>query len=297
MEKDSCGVVVGRFQTPELHAGHRHLLDTALAKHGTLIVVLGVTGGQPTDADPLDAETRARMIRASYPDAIVRTLEDRRSNAAWSAALDAVIREASGGCPATLYGSRDSFAWAYRGECGVEEVTEIPGESGTKARERAAKTPLASKDFRRGAIYATANRFPTSYQAVDAVIVRHKTREVLLGWKEGDDGMRFIGGFADPGDDSLEAAARREAFEETDGMELGEPEYLGSVRCEDRRYRKGSDKVMTAAFLLPYVFGPATAGDDLDRVEWTRIEDVESRLGDAHKRIWELAKKRLVTNG
>jgi bifunctional NMN adenylyltransferase/nudix hydrolase len=291
----TLGVIVGRFQVAELHEGHRALIDTAVHEQERLLVVLGSTGGQPTDNDPLDIETRTLMIREAYPHALVRTLKDHPSDTAWSASLDRIVAEVAEGGKATLYGSRDCFLGSYHGALAQRTIPPLPNVNGTERRKNAGKHPLASPDFRQGAIYATGQRFPTSYQAVDTIIVRRETQEVLLGGKSGEDGLRFIGGFVDPSDGSLEAAAKREAYEETDGVELTAPTYLGSLRIDDHRYRKGPDGVMSAVFLAFYVFGAPRARDDLERLEWVRIEDVARRLAYFHLPLWNLVGPHLST--
>lgn len=290
----TLGVIVGRFQVAELHRGHRYLIEQVLGKHASVLIVLGTTGGQPTRRNPLDAETRTRMIQARYPTIQVRTLEDHPSNEAWSQALDALITEVGKGRKATLYGSRDSFFGGYSGCFPMHTIAPIHPTNGTDARKRAATKPRVSRAFRQGAIYAAYARLPISYQTVDMVIVRRETGHVLLGRKTGEEKLRFPGGFVDAADLTLEAAARREIYEETGGLEVGPPTYAGSLRIQDHRYHQSGDAILTSVFILPYLFGAPRASDDLAHLEWVRFEDVEARIAVFHLPIWHLTQPQLT---
>lgn len=274
-------VVVGRFQVQSLTEAHRALLDAASA-HGDLWVVLGSTGGQPTESDPLDYSTRWVMLGREYVDCVVRELLDHPDNAEWSRRLDALV-----GPNATLFCGRDSFRKHYTGTLPVVEVPEVPSVSGTDAR--AAIGAPYDQVGRAGMVFAAKHRFPTSYQAVDVVILCDD--EVLLGRKSGMTGWQFPGGFVDPSDGSLEESAIREVAEET-GLTLGRsPFYVGSVRIDDYRYRKSRDKVMSAVFVARANPGHALrAGDDLEEVGWFAVNDVEGRLAESHRPIWALAR-------
>ena len=48
--RSDVGVVIGRFQVDELHAGHVELLNTVQAKHPNMLVLLG-SKPSPPDAD------------------------------------------------------------------------------------------------------------------------------------------------------------------------------------------------------------------------------------------------------
>lgn len=284
----SYAVIIGRFQVADLHAGHRYLIDTAIKSHDQLLIILGVTGGEATNRNPLDAKTREQMIKRHYPNAIVRTLNDQASDEVWSQKLDAIITEITLGT-ATIYGSRDCFASHYRGRYKVELLNEIPMISGERSRRGIADRPLDDQIFRLGMIYAQQIRFPASYQTVDIVVYRKETGEILLGRKDDETTWRFIGGFVDPTDESLELAAKRECYEETGGIEIDMPKYIGSTRINDHRYRNSDDGIMTAIFTAQYIFGAPRATDDLAELKWVRIEDVEAQLAPNHQIIWKKA--------
>jgi bifunctional NMN adenylyltransferase/nudix hydrolase len=110
--------------------------------------------------------------------------------------------------------------------------------------------------------------YDTSFQATDAVIRNAQNDMFLLGKR--DKGLwRFIGGFVDPKDASLEDSAKRERIEEAGiNLECDNPKYLFSFRVNDPRYRESRHKIMSAVFLHDYIFGFARAGDDIKHVEW-----------------------------
>jgi len=110
--------------------------------------------------------------------------------------------------------------------------------------------------------------YPTSFQTTDAIIRNSQVNKFLLGKKETGN-WRFIGGFVDPKDASLEDASYRERVEETGkNLECAKPEYLFSFRVDDPRYRKTEHKILTAVFLHEYIYGFPEAGDDIKEVEW-----------------------------
>ncbi len=91
--------------------------------------------------------------------------------------------------------------------------------------------------------------------------------EILLARKPGEKAYRLIGGFVDPSDGSMEAAARREVMEEAH-IEIGAPEYVGSFHVDDWRYRNEVDQIITTVFVAPYTFGAIQPDDDIEELRW-----------------------------
>src|SRR5689334_16254558 len=121
MKSNTLGVVVVRLQVPELHAGHRYLLNTVSAIHSRVLVVIGETEARLTPEDPLTFEMREAMLCKMFPNVIVARLSDHPSDLKWSMLLDDLICAHSGlsssadapnNAP-TLYGGRDSFLKHY----------------------------------------------------------------------------------------------------------------------------------------------------------------------------------------
>jgi bifunctional NMN adenylyltransferase/nudix hydrolase len=272
-KKREIGVVVGRFQIPELHAGHIGVLDEVAETHNKVIVFLGICPGLGDKRNPLDYDLRKKMIQEKYPEIIVLPISDQEFDKPWSALLDKKIREV---CPVgdvTLYGSRDSFMLRYHGVFPTVELEQKIYISGTQVRAEAALRANGSVDFRRGVIYGSFNRYPTAYGTTDMAVINYKTHEVLMGRKYEGAKLRFPGGFLQPGE-THEQGARREFNEETGGnVEVSKSlTYIGSFAIDDWRYRSRQDKITTVFFTGVYLWGPIEATDDLYEVEWVKID-------------------------
>jgi bifunctional NMN adenylyltransferase/nudix hydrolase len=300
MDDATLGVVVARFQTPDLHAGHRHLLDVVSERHRRVLVVLGTPRTYvPTAKNPLDFPTRRELVHRHHPGAIVAELPDCRDDALWSRQLDAIVARHAPPAEAVLYGSRDSFLPYYTGAYRAEEIEALHDLTATELRLEAVTHPRQTTDFRCGVIYAATTRPPVVYQTVDVAVLDREGARVLLASKNEDAGLlRFIGGFVLPSDASLEEAARREAIEESGAVEVGAPTYLGSARIDDWRYRVGADRIVTALYAVPYVFGHARGARDVDANVWVPEADATSgalsaRLVPEHRPLGELLARHL----
>lgn len=289
MKLTSIGVVVGRFQAPALHEGHKYLIDLVSSMHEQVLIVLGSRRGFATKSDPLDYASRKVMIFREFPAARIAELLDEKMDEMWSKSLDMLIRREFPDQEAVLYGSRGSFIPHYSGRFACATVeSKNEALSSTEVREEIYADPPSTEDFRAGMIYAQKLRFPMSYQAVDIAVVDFGRKRVLLGGRKNEPGVRrFIGGFVDKTDESLEFAAKREVFEEASGMEVDNLHYLGSCRIDDWRYRGTEDGIMTAFFAADYIFGAAKAGDDMDSLEWVPFSEFEKNIVAAHKPLAE----------
>jgi bifunctional NMN adenylyltransferase/nudix hydrolase len=295
MIETSFGIIVGRFQVHELHDAHRDLINTVRGKHHRVVVFLGTPPTLATKRNPLDFVTRQRMLQAAYPDLTVLQIPDQPTNEAWSRSLDARIREVAQFGKITLYGSRDSFIPSYTGSF-TPVTLDLPVNpiSGEEVRATISNKVIESADFRAGVIYSTQNRWSISLQCVDIAITREPDGALLLGRKANENLWRFPGGHVDATDLSLEAAARREAREETALSELLDMRYIGSFRVDDWRYRQETDKIMTALFTAKSGFGIARAGDDLAEIGFFPLRDLrDSILIDAHRPLFAAFKKGL----
>lgn len=272
------GVMIGRFQVPSLHDGHREVLDFIKSRHDKVLVVLGVTGHeQSTQSNPLDHIARIQMLREEYPDFDYAYIQDDPSDENWSHFLDRIVKQhLTASQNAMLYGSRDSFIPHYSGRYKTMELETDNPLSGTEIRRQVKQSrPKNSKAWREGVVYGAFARFPVNYVTVDIAIFNDDWSEILLGQKENEKThWRLPGGFTEPTSTSLEHDAAREAREETH-LEISDPKYVGSFRINDWRYRSEVDAMMTTLFYCKRIFGKAQGADDLPRVKWFKVEELE----------------------
>lgn len=282
----SVGVVIARFQTPWLHDGHVRLLDLVSRAHATMVVLLGVRDLRANRSNPLSFDLRARMVRDRFPEAMVLPLPDHRFDDTWSENVDRILCSLYPKQSVTLYGGRDSFARHYSGQYKVEVVDLQCTDSSTAIRDRVARNPSRSRDFRCGVVYAHQHQFHHSDITVDVACVSGD--RVLLIRKDGDPGWRFPGGFYDGRQDaSLEQAARRELHEETGIAAEATPEYLGSYRINDWRLRGVHDVTITTAFfLVPHPWGQPEAGDDADEAKFFPLSQLPALLVPEHTMLF-----------
>jgi bifunctional NMN adenylyltransferase/nudix hydrolase len=282
------GVIIGRFQTPELHSEHTKLIQYVLDRHEKVLLFLGVSPTLGNKKHPMDFITRKYMIEEQFgfSKLTIMPLSDNKSNEIWSKQLDSKIKEVFPLGSVTIYGSRDSFIPYYSG---INKTLELEPEvfiSATDVRELASKKVIGSSEFRAGIIYSVYNQFPVVYSTVDVAII--KNDEILLGQKLGETEWRFIGGFVDPTDESDEIAAKRETLEET-GLEVADFEYICSMQIEDWRYRGIKDRsIMTRFFKAKYIFGCPTPQDDINALKWFKLTpELENILVEEHKKLFK----------
>ncbi len=283
------GVIVGRFQVNELHHGHIKLVENVMALHKRVVILLGISPTLVTKNNPLDFVARKEMIIQKFPNISVLSIPDMPSDHNWSLELDKRLREA---CPlgsVLLYGGRDNFTKYYSGHFDTADLGEFGAFSGTEIRKEVSREVKSSADFRSGVIFAAYNQYSKVYPTVDVAIVNGD--KVLLGKKENQEKYRFIGGFSDANDESFEAAAKREAMEET-GLELGNLKYIGSAKIDDWRYRNEEDKIITLFFLAYYIHGRVEAKDDIAKLDWfLRSELKEELFVQEHKPLFQMLMK------
>jgi len=273
-------VVIGRFQTPYLHEGHLELLRQARNYSENLLVLIGCTVATGTDKNPMDFETRRKLIKYNCE---VKPLYDMLSDKDWSDQIDEIIADL-GFSEATIFGGKDnSIENYYSGKHQVKIIRDIGVHSATALRKAVGMSdPRDSQDFRAGIIYATERRYPIVYSTVDVVI--EKDDKYLVG-KKGDK-YCFIGGFIDPSDENLFIAAHREAEEETGIAKLYSVRYVGSLKIEDERYKGTKDCIMT--HLIHFETDEEVNYKKIKDKEfkdfvWATKEELEELLHDFHK--------------
>lgn len=297
-KKYDCGVLIGRFQVPDLHDAHKTLIQTVCNKHSKVIIFLGLSPIFDIN-DPLDFEARKQMILEAFPNVIVAYIPDMPSDDLWSAKLDEQIGYLKGpNQSVVLYGGRDSFISHYSGKFPTEEIVQDVWISGTEIRNMVKNNVKASKDFRHGAIWQSWQYFPSVYATVDIAVFNKDKREILLAQKANEKLWRFVGGFTDPKDNSYEEAAIRELHEEVPNIEIGgldELIYAGSTKINDWRYAKKTNKIITHLFIAHYRWGNPTPADDIAAVKWFNIDTIKAEdvILPGHLPLWEMFKKKI----
>lgn len=269
------GVIIGRFQVPELSEGHCHIIDNVKNSHKHLLIVIGISPALGTKKNPMGYIPRWQMINSAYPEAVIVPLNDVGSNELWSSNLDTLIRSIFPMGSICLYGGRDSFKNSYKGIYDTFEVGITDAKEGTKIRQEVGKEVCNSPDFRRGLIYQSENQYPKIFPTVDIAVIRKKGKnfEVLMGKRPGKQAWRFPGGFVSPSDENFEDAALRELGEEF-GVEVDRSslKYVGSNRQNDWRYSGPDEKITTALFRVDYLFGAGDSlSDEFTETNWIEI--------------------------
>lgn len=294
MEKQfNIGIIVGRFQVAKLHPGQLALIEEVTTQHQRVAIFLGVTQAMSTKNNPLDFLTRKLMIQERFPEIAVLAIPDMASDAVWSKELDTRIREVFPVGNPLLYGSRDSFIPSYKGNFECKELKSKSKFSGTEQRLQLSNEVRASADFRAGVIFGLANQYDKVNPTIDVAIVNIDNNDsthnkVLLGRKSRESKFRFIGGFVDPQDNSLEETVVREAKEET-GLTVQNIKYIASVRIDDWRYRKEKDKIITAFFMAETLEQNPKAQDDIADVKWFDLQTIQNE--DLVEEHWALLEK------
>lgn len=296
-KKYDVGVIIGRFQIHELHAGHKAVIEHVLEKHDRVIIFLGVSPAIHTRNNPLDYTSRKKMLEEEYGDKIehIQPLNNMKFNCQWAKQVDTKIRELYPIGSVVLYGSRKSFIDSYQPH-GNFDCIELEAEekiSATEVRKLVKNKALRSKEFRAGMIYAANTTHPFPYATIDVAILDGDNSRLLLGRKKYENTFRFIGGFSDIKDECFEQTVKREAYEETN-LEIGDIQYVCSRKVQDWRYRGEVDRgIKTIFFMAKKIFGAETAKDDIEELKWIDVNDLEkTKLVDEHQHLKiELIKK------
>lgn len=283
------GVIIGRFQVPSLHAGHRALIQH-VAKHNDLVhIFVGVAPFRLTRRDPLSYEAVMASVndtvRSLGIKAYVCPLPDRRSDEDWSHTLDTVLNTVHYGKNITLYTGRDGFNEHYKGKLPVEVVNleEFKDISATEIR-KSLEAYNGMTAFRQGVVWAIENQYPLASVCVDAIVLNTNS-QVLLVRKNGETRFRFPGGFVDPDDTSLEHAVRRELQEESPIPWHTDPKYVFSMQIKDWR-----SSLITNVFEIHTNAVFATVPDggfgEIGGAGFFDASSVTSKLVEEHIDLW-----------
>ena len=289
---EKVGVLIGRFEVAELTDGYRQLLDWFIEQgFGTNILILGNAQVLCTKNNPLDYESRRLMIEEAYPGKVsLHYLMDQALDEKWSENLDRIVDDTRSNRDVVLIGSKDYFYNHYFGKYRGSFVEYLPKSfpSGAEHRKSVSKQLKCSKEWRAGVIWATANRYPTVYSTADcAVFESAELEHIYLARKPNEKLLRFVGGFADPKDDSFEETALREAKEET-GLDCDIIQYVCSRKIDDWRYRNEQDKIITHLFAMTKKGGRANATDDVAELQLREFDRIgETEIVAEHRELFK----------
>lgn len=262
------GVIVGRFQVPELHDAHVDLIQSVIDRHPKVVIFLGLSPCKTTYNNPLDFEARKQLILDKFPQVNVLYIKDERDDEVWSRKLDSQIEDILGANQkAVLYGSRDSFIPYYTTK--RYETIELEPDrfvSGTEIRKLVSQKVKSTPDFRAGVIWGVNNQFSGPMLTVDIAVINKEEKRILLCRKPTEKQYRFVGGFVQSGE-KAEIAAKRELMEET-GLGADDWRFISTSVIDDWRYRKERNKVLTMLWYCKYIFGGPKAADDISEVRW-----------------------------
>lgn len=149
--RKTVGIIVGRFQVPELHSGHLKLIEEARKATDDLFLFLGSTKTKGlTEHDPLPYEARKDMfVSCGIKRDHIFEIVDVGNWEKWVKILDEKIKclVLLGLIPEDaeilICGSRDSVATKYKqsgGSYDVYEITAFGEFSGTEARKNFIKS-------------------------------------------------------------------------------------------------------------------------------------------------------------
>jgi bifunctional NMN adenylyltransferase/nudix hydrolase len=296
IEKYSIGVFVGRLHINELHEGHHHVIKQVVDNHKKTIIFLGVPKFVGTRRNPLDFDTRKKMVQTHYPDSLILAIPDQSDNTRWASELDKRIREVYQHGEVLMYGSRDSFIPHYKeggGKFKTKELKPFGTFAGTDIRRTISDDVKNSKDFRSGVIYHAYNSYPRVIPTVDIFVHNENRTEVLLAKKYDETLWRFIGGFVRVEDSSLEHSAKRIVNKEAGvNVVTGDYKFLLSKQVSDWRFRGEDDKLLTSVFTCQYQWGNISASDDIMELKWFKISDIKDNiLMEEHRPIFTEIKK------
>ena len=173
--ENAVGVVIGRFQVAELHQGHLDYINFVLNQnHDMNIMLLGLAPTKATKRNPLDFDSRRRMIEEAFPGKFTIIYQnDLPDDKDWANAVLKNISPIAGNRDIVLYGGRDNSLKYFPDNVKIviyEPTVYLP-DNGTEQRITAGKQVKGTKDWRLGCLYATQNRYDSVFFTVDCAII------------------------------------------------------------------------------------------------------------------------------
>lgn len=162
----TVGVLIGRFQLPQLHDGHTAIINHVLKNCDETCILVGVTP-KPDLKNLLPYPAVRQMIRGTYAASyaagklhIHPLLDIDGNDLQWSYCIDRLLTLLFPGYVVHLYSGRDSFKPHYHGKYQpVIDWYGFNGEiNGTKERNRIIESnPADCASFRAGIVYGLGN--------------------------------------------------------------------------------------------------------------------------------------------
>ena len=288
------GVVIGRFQVPDLHDAHYELIETVRKRHKSVLVLVGQSAAIGTKENPLPYVLRAQMIQSAFPGVFISPLLDMPNDEDWSQQVDRLVRTHFQHGTVRIYGGRGSFIPHYTGAFPTFEFPLRTTGDGTAVRKDVGRSYENDPMFRKGVIWASQNQWPKVWPTVDiAIINRDDEPVILMGARTAKGRLRLPGGFVDPTDESFEMAARREMREETGFVAEHKLEYYGTFPINDWRYRTMDQRIITTLFRTEMAWGSPHPSDEFSFLEWVKIFATPiDRIEESHRVLFEHIQKK-----
>jgi bifunctional NMN adenylyltransferase/nudix hydrolase len=283
--KNKLAVIVGRFQSESVCNAMDEFIRKLANDNDKVLILLGLSTIVATKENRYDFETRKLMLGNTYSNVRFSNIEigyvkDARDNEAWSANLDEQVdrfikkHQGNGETDTTIYGGEHTMVRDYNG---IFDVKPLPNEIYVNVEADGNQVPSIVKatiEFRKGVSWTVNNQYPHAYPTVDVAIL-DGTR-LLMARKPNEDKYRFIGGFVDPTDESMEESAIREVKEESD-IDIEHPIYVCSQLQKDWRYIRERDKIMTTLFFVEFKGGIPKPQDDIQELRFFELADFETQ--------------------
>jgi nicotinamide mononucleotide adenylyltransferase len=161
------GVVIGRFQLPQLHGGHKAFITHVLEANNEACVFVGVKD-TPDLKNPLPYPAVKAMIAGEFRTFShklqIHPLKDVETDLQWSEQIDQFLALLYPNADITLYSGRDGFKPYYKGRyVPVKDWLGYDGNvNGTDVRDAIIQGDASNnEEFRKGIIYGVGRVLQT----------------------------------------------------------------------------------------------------------------------------------------
>ena len=295
--KTSVGIIVGRFQIPELTDPMRKLINAVYDAHIHTACFLKTHPVPGHRSNPLSFVNRRQMLQDEYPDMFIAPIMDMAVSEKWQAALIGEIRKHYPLYHVVVYFTNAEDMKLHGSMKGIQtELLDIDSLITYESVKEASIRSISTVDFRCGVMYGLAHQYYKTLSTVDIGVIRTMNGQdhVLWGRKENETKRRLIGGFEEPNAKlglTAEEDAARELFEET-GLIVTPDQlfFLTRMNVNDWRYIGSGDQIRTTLFITFDAEGTPKAGDDIVEVGWSPLASSPNgpdvNLMEPHWPLW-----------